>query len=172
VRRMTTGSSKLFRRLSDDSAQKNSSITSSKLKRQNHQTMASTNLISMMRSKGAPFTDELLERMSDSECWRWVYTHNKPKKSKSKNYIPQHTICFTGFTLSRKKELTDLALASGWCVISSPNNSMSHLCTGETPGPSKIERANEICAMIIPESDFLDMLGHSPAPKNDDGLLL
>lgn len=130
--------------------------------------MASDNLIGMMRSKGAPFTDDILKRMSDGDCWRWIYAHNKPKKPKTETHIPKRTVCFTGFTLTRKEELTELAASSGWCVVKSPNSRMSHLCTGETPGPSKIEKAHQIGAMIIPESNFLAMLSDSSGPKKND----
>ena len=35
---------------------------------------------------------------------------------------------------------------------------MSHLCTGENPGPKKIEKARKIGASVIAESDFLILL--------------
>lgn len=111
----------------------------------------------MMRSNGAPFQDELLKRMSDGECWQWMYA-NKPKKPKAIKQAPHRTVCFTGFTAARKDELTNLASSAGWRVIVSPGPTMSHLCAGETPGPKKIEKAQKQGATVIVESDFLALL--------------
>jgi NAD-dependent DNA ligase len=119
--------------------------------------MASKDVISMMRSNGAPFPDSLLQAMSDNECWQWMYA-TKPKKPKAIKQPPQRTVCFTGFTLVRKEELTTIAVNSGWRVLKKVGPTMSHLCTGETPGPAKIEQALGLGAKVVAEAEFLALL--------------
>ena len=121
--------------------------------------MASQHLIRMLRSNGAPFTDELLERMSDHECWQWRYANpGKPPKAKAPKAPPTKTVCFTGFLVARKHELWEIARRAGWTVIESAGTTMSHLCTGETPGEKKIEKALRQGATVLSEAEFLGVI--------------
>ena len=118
--------------------------------------MASEHVIQMMRSNGAPYPDDLLERMSDQECWVWRYAN--PGKPKFPKLPPQRTVCFTGFVAVRKEELMHIAHAAGWHLLQTAGTTMSHLCTGDTPGEKKIEKALKQGTTIISESEFLKLL--------------
>ena len=119
--------------------------------------MATDDVIRMLRSNGAPYPDDLLKKMSNYECWQWMYA-NKPKKPKAPKQAPQRAVCFTGFTQARKQELMDIADHSGWRVVQTVGPTMSHLCTGEKPGPSKIEKANKMRASILAEVSFIALI--------------
>lgn len=125
----------------------------------NAKLMASEHVIRMMRSNGAPYPDDLLERMSDHECWVWRYANpGKPTNPKFPKPPPQKTVCFTGFAAARKEELMHIAHAAGWHPLQTAGTTMSHLCTGETPGEKKIEKALKQGTTIISESEFLALL--------------
>lgn len=124
--------------------------------------MASEQVIRMMKSNGAPYPVAMLERMSDHECWQWRYANpGKPPKPKVPKAAPQKTVCFTGFLAARKHELWEIAGRAGWTVVQSAGATMSHLCTGEDPGPKKIEKAIQQGATILSEAGFLKSIEFS-----------
>jgi NAD-dependent DNA ligase len=101
-------------------------------------------------AKGAPFTEEEMNGMSDSEGWAWVY-ENFPPKNVPK--LPE--ICFTGFDLSRKAELKKIAEDCGFKCVTQVTKNLKFLCTGENAGPSKIKDAKKQGVQIISEQDFI-----------------
>lgn len=112
--------------------------------------MASKNVIGMMISKGAPFSIEQIEMMSDSECWKWVYKNFPPKPHDGR---PQ--ICFTGFKPEERKKVEDIAIKAGYRVVKSVTVRLSVLVMGEVPGPSKLKKAKGQGAKIISQKEFI-----------------
>ena len=125
--------------------------------------MASERVIRIMLSRGSPFTDEILDRMSDHECWKWIYDNPKKPKKPAPKPQPSRTVCFTGFRPAREEELSQIAASHGWRVIGEAGKTMSHLCTGDKPGPKKLEKARHQGAVILSESEFLKLLSGSVA---------
>lgn len=90
----------------------------------------------ILRSRGAPFTDEEIESISDREGWNWIYS-NKPV------YTPKPhmtEICFTGFRKEEKDELEEKANSIGFKIARSVTKKLDYLCIGETAGPSKLKK--------------------------------
>jgi len=76
--------------------------------------MPSTKLVQILRSKGAPFTDDELERMSDRDAWAWIYTHDaanrRPKDARLE-------VCLTGFATDEKDGMAAIALTRMGLII-------------------------------------------------------
>jgi len=118
--------------------------------------MASPNVIAMLRSKGAPYSDEELANLSDAEGWKWIYGNQPPKLRHPK---PKGTeVCFTGFRDEERATLEAEALAVGVVVKTSVTKTLAVLVTGETPGPSKVEKARNQGAAILNAEEFRQML--------------
>lgn len=77
--------------------------------------MASAKAANILRSKGAPFAEEEIDRMPDHLAWQWIYADDK-KTSEAKERARCPEICFTGFTPSEKNELGVLAAEAGFTV--------------------------------------------------------
>ncbi|MEI7819746.1 MAG: hypothetical protein WCK55_02425 [Verrucomicrobiota bacterium] len=101
--------------------------------------MAQYKLIQQMRSRGAPYPDELLKKLSDSECYAWLAKNPKTAKRLAiPKQKPHKKIHFTGFREARKHELMTMAIEGGWTPVVSGSAARSHLCIGETPSKDKI----------------------------------
>jgi NAD-dependent DNA ligase len=112
--------------------------------------MVSEKVRRILISRGAPYTDEELEDMSDSEGWDWIYSSRPPKQHCN---LPE--ICFTGFRASRKAELQAVAKDRGFKCVTRVTHNLSFLCTGDDPGPTKLKEATEHGVPIISEEKFL-----------------
>ena len=97
--------------------------------------MVSEKVRRSLGSRGAPFTDEEIEDMSDQEGWAWIYASRPPKQDKA---FPE--ICFTGFGASRKAELQGIAKGCGFKCVTDVTKNLRFLCTGEDPGPVKLKK--------------------------------
>ena len=112
--------------------------------------MASYKVKMILRSKGAPFSDEEIDLMSDKDGWQWIYGNKSV-------YTPkQHIteICFTGFRKEEKAELEQKAISVGFNISRSVTKKLDYLCIGETAGPSKLQKAKEQGAEIITYEDL------------------
>lgn len=118
--------------------------------------MASENVIGMMVEKGSPFSVEQLRGMDDRECWRWIYAHFPPKTKRPRTSKPE--ICFTGFRPDERANMEKLAAQNGYRVVRCVTVKLKVLVTGEAPGPSKLAKARQQGATILPASAFLALL--------------
>jgi hypothetical protein len=92
-------------------------------------------------SRGAPFTDEEMEDMSDQEGWAWIYASRPPKQDHD---FPE--IFFTGFGTPRKAELQAVAKNHGFKCVTCVTKSVTFLCTGKEPGqPNSEELLSKRC---------------------------
>lgn len=114
--------------------------------------MVSEKVRRILVSRGAPFTEEEMENMSDRQGWDWIYTSRPLKRKRDDHNLPE--ICFTGFG-SRKAELKAIAENNGFKCVTKVTKNIRFLCTGEDPGPAKLKEARERGVPIISEGEFL-----------------
>lgn len=120
--------------------------------------MPSEKLTAILRSK-SPFSSDEIAAMSEAEGWRWVYQSKPVKKDHS------HEICFTGFDAAERAELETLAGTVGMTVKESVTKTLAYLCVGETPGPSKIEKAKRQGVPLLNRTQFLELLSDGVLPS-------
>ena len=96
--------------------------------------MASDKMKRMLRSKGQYHTEEQLEKMSDRDCWAWIYERFPPETKKPKDNRPQ--VCFTGFNDTDRAAL-ELQAAERFAVVSSVTAKLKTWLTGPQPRPVK-----------------------------------
>jgi NAD-dependent DNA ligase len=118
--------------------------------------MLSERVRRILIAKGAPFTGEEMDCMSDSEGWAWIYENFPPENAPK---LPE--MCFTGFDLSRKAELQKIAEDCGFKCVTKVTKNLKFLCTGKNAGPSKIKEANKQGVQIISEQDFISKYSKS-----------
>jgi BRCT domain type II-containing protein len=81
--------------------------------------------------------------MSDGEGWKWHYANKPPAQRK----LPE--VCFTGFSDSEKDSLHQLATQHGYKVVTTVTRHLEVLCTGENPGPMKLQKAGQQKQVIV-----------------------
>ena len=91
--------------------------------------------------------------LSDAEAWKLVYSIS-PKKPRDNRL----EICFTGFGVTKKKTLNDLASRKNMKVVNSVTKNLHILCIGENAGPKKIEKAKAQGVEIINEKQLSEFL--------------
>ena len=81
------------------------------------------------------------------------------EKSKSvNNRLSNKKIIVTGTFSSSRDELKDKILFLGGTISSSISKNIDFIICGENPGPTKIEKANQLGLKIISEEDFYEMI--------------
>ncbi len=90
---------------------------------------------------------------------------NKNRDGSPVGKVEANEICFTGFSSKRKKELIDLAKNSGFVVRSSATTYLDFLICGSNAGPSKIEKAKSIGAIVMTEDEFIHILDTGELPE-------
>lgn len=125
--------------------------------------MATKKLVQILRSKGAPFTPDEMNQISDKEAWAWVYKNFPPKKKRSQDLSSIHKpkICFTGFTQEEKLELITIS-GSLFKVCNNVVVGLDILVTGQAPGSRKLEDAARQNAKIIDRNEFMKILKKHP----------
>ena len=99
-----------------------------------------------------------LEYLSERQGWQIVYSL-KPKKE------PKVEICFTGFSVSEKKELTIFAEQNNFYIAKSITVNLNFLCCGKNAGPSKIKKADEQNVIILNKEEFYNLLETGEIPS-------
>jgi NAD-dependent DNA ligase len=105
-------------------------------------------------------TKEDVQALSESEAWALVKA-TRAKKAQDNRL----EICFTGFSLSKKKELTDIAERYNIKVVSSVTKKLDFLCGGENAGPKKIEKAESQGVQFLTEAQFIRLVETGELPK-------
>lgn len=82
------------------------------------------------------------------------------KQTQISNALAGKTFVITGSyaTPQRRKELEELVVAHGGKLVDSVSSKTSYIVAGENPGPSKIQKAQQLGIPIITETDFLQMI--------------
>ena len=111
--------------------------------------MPSEKAVMILKSK-TNLTEEEINKLSDSEAWKIIYSFRSNKEKDNRLQI-----CFTGFNEDRKKELIGVAENSKLKVTSSVTKSLDFLCIGNNAGPKKMETAINQGVQILKEDEFI-----------------
>jgi NAD-dependent DNA ligase len=117
--------------------------------------MASERPTRILRSK-TDMTLAEIAKLTDAEAWRFIYSLGGYKNRKQKDNRPQ--ICFTGFSAGKKEALTNLASNHGFKVVTSVTRKLDYLVSGESPGPTKLEKAKSQGVPILNEEEFIKLI--------------
>jgi DNA ligase (NAD+) len=117
--------------------------------------MASEKAARILRKREAPFTQDQITTMPESQAWAWIYANDREfSTKKSQARIPE--VCFTGFTDSERDMLSDAARQVGLHVKDSVTKNLLILVIGENAGPSKIAKAEKQRCIITDRDGFAD----------------
>ena len=104
-------------------------------------------------------TPEQVSELEDGEAWGIVYSLN-PKKPKD----TREQIHFSGFGVSKKKELTERADAFGLRVVTRVTKGLVYLCVGANAGQVKMAQAEEQGVQCLSEEEFLNLISTGGLP--------
>ena len=119
--------------------------------------MASQKPTRILLSKTDLNSDEV-SNLSDTDAWKLIYSFRKKADTSLQ-------ICFTGFGVSKKKELVHIAENSNMKVVSSVTKKLDFLCGGGNSGPKKIEKAESQGVQFLTESQFINLIETGETPK-------
>ena len=110
--------------------------------------MASQKPTMILLSKTDLSEDEI-SKLSDSEAWKIIYS------TRAQRIVDNRLqVCFTGFGVSVKKELTELATVNNFNVVKSVTKKLDFLVGGANAGPKKIEQAELQGVQFLTEEQF------------------
>jgi NAD-dependent DNA ligase len=119
--------------------------------------MASEKAAKILWKREAPFTQEEIAAMPEGQAWGWIRVHDRNLRDrKAQAKLPQ--ICFTGFKVSEKEKLTQLANQIGLEVKEPVTKNLTILVIGDNAGPSKVAKAKAQDCTIFTKDDFMDYL--------------
>ncbi len=95
--------------------------------------MASEKPSMILKSK-ADMTSEEISALSDAEAWKVIYSSRQRRAKDNRLHV-----CFTGFGLSKKQELANLALVNRFKDVYSVTKKLDYLVGGDNAGPKKCE---------------------------------
>ena len=124
--------------------------------------MASEKVSRILKARGAPFRDEEISAMGDSEGWAWIYANKAPKKRLPTRRSTE--VCFTGFNPTDKGLLMDEAIAAGVVVRSGVTKGLTHLCAGPNAGPAKLAKAKKQGVKLIDVEGFRALVEQDAKP--------
>lgn len=113
--------------------------------------MAGEKVTQILKSR-SKFSAEQISEMSDAQGWEWIYANAKPKKEKLSQ------ICFTGFSIAEKEELSALAKSTNLEVVASVTKSLAFLCAGDNAGPAKLKKATDQGTTVLTKDNFLHLI--------------
>ena len=118
----------------------------------------SVKLRSILLSK-TELTEIQLEVMTEREDWRIVYSL-RSKETKEKEI----EVCFTGFSPSDKKELSQIAIDNDIHIAKSVTKGLMFLCCGGNAGPSKMKKAEKQGVRLIDKTAFFNIIETGEIP--------
>jgi len=92
-----------------------------------------------------------VSNLSDDDAWKLIYSFRRKVDTSLQ-------VCFTGFGVSKKKELIHIAAINNMKVVSSVTKKLDFLCGGDNAGPTKIEKAELQGVQFLTESQFLNLI--------------
>lgn len=95
-----------------------------------------------------------VDTMSEAEAWRAVYSLPKPTPKKDL----RTRVCFTGFGVSEKAELTELAERAGHVPTAGVTKKLSLLVCGENAGPVKMEKAGAQGVNLVTGAEYRELV--------------
>ena len=122
--------------------------------------MPSEKLTRILLAK-SPFSSDEITAMSEADGWHWVYKNRPLAKLEHKTL----EICFTGFGVSERTQLENLASIQGMAVRTSVTTSLKFLCVGENAGPSKVKRAQSQGVTFLNREQFMELISDGVLPS-------
>lgn len=119
-----------------------------------------TEKATMILQSKTDMTKEQIADLTDTEAWNLIYSIRNTKAKDNRLQV-----CFTGFGLSKKVELTNLAQDKKFNVVASVTKKLDFLCGGETAGPRKLEKAIEQGVQILSENEFINLIETGEVPN-------
>lgn len=113
----------------------------------------------ILKAKTDMSKDEIA-KLSDSEAWKLIYTIRTTKAKDNRLQV-----CFTGFGISKKIELENLAQENRFKVVSSITKKLDFLVCGDNSGPKKIEKAKSQGVELINEIEYVHLLQTGELPQ-------
>jgi NAD-dependent DNA ligase len=114
--------------------------------------MPNPKLIQILRSR-SDLTDDQIIGLSDDQAWDLIYEiDDREKAERAANRKP--TVCFTGFNKADKAAMEDAATKVGLKPVQNVSMSLEYLVLGETPGQTKIAKAEEAEVKILHAHEF------------------
>ncbi|ALS99315.1 BRCT domain-containing protein [Lacimicrobium alkaliphilum] len=123
--------------------------------------MASEKPTMILKSK-SDLSSEKIAALTDAEAWKMIYSM-RTKKAKDNRL----QVCFTGFGVSKKNELTDLANDNRFKVVASVTQKLDYLVGGENAGPKKIEKAEAQGVQFLREEQFIHFVETGEVPAQN-----
>jgi NAD-dependent DNA ligase len=121
--------------------------------------MPSEKLTRALRSK-TTLSDAEIASLNESEGWRALYEIARSTRDR------RDQICFTGFGKVEYDELEKDAAETGWLkVVGSVTTKLAFLCTGDTPGPAKVGKAEKLGAIFINRDEFRVLINDGVVPR-------
>jgi len=120
--------------------------------------MAGEKVTRILRAK-SPLSNEEIAAMPDSQGWDWIYANAKPRKEKLTK------VCFTGFSVVEKEELSQLAGNASLTVVGTVTKNLAFLCCGENAGPAKLQSAREKGCLVLTKDQFILLLETGELPS-------
>jgi NAD-dependent DNA ligase len=122
--------------------------------------MASEKPTMILLSKSDMGKDEI-SNLSDAEAWKLIYSLRTARAKDTRLQV-----CFTGFGVSKKQELIDIAGKNNIKVVSSVTKKLDFLCGGENAGPKKIEKAESQGVQFLTEDQFIQLIETGEIPHS------
>jgi BRCT domain type II-containing protein len=117
----------------------------------------SDKLLRIIRSK-TELTETEIENLTEQKGWNIVYSLTVKKEK-------HNEICFTGFSPSEKKEITQIAENHNFHIAKSVTTNLTFLCCGDNAGPSKMDKAEKQGAVILNKEEFYKLIQTGEIPK-------
>ena len=115
--------------------------------------MPNPTLIQILRSR-THLTDEQILQLSDGEGWKIIRELDDAKRKE----MDKPEICFTGFNLAAREELEKNAMIKGYRVRKTVTKKLDVLVLGETPGETKIAKAESQGVQILQLHEYQNIL--------------
>lgn len=119
--------------------------------------MPTSQLIQILRSKSS-LTDAQIIELTDDDAWKIIYEIDAREKAE-RDAKRRDTVCFTGFSKADKSRLEKIATDNGLKPVSGVSQSLSYLVIGDTPGESKISKAETAGVKILQAHEFEQLFG-------------
>lgn len=114
--------------------------------------MPSPKLIQILRSR-SDLADEQILELTDEQAWSIIYELDAKEKA-DREAKRMSTVCFTGFSKADKAAIEAVATQCGLKQVSGVSKSLKYLVLGETPGESKVIKAQELGVDILHAHEF------------------
>jgi NAD-dependent DNA ligase len=106
----------------------------------------------ILLSRGMPLLE--IQALTEGQAWDAV-NETEPR---ARQAAPRRLhVCFTGFAPDEREALESMAIEAGHDVTRSVIKSLDILVCGDTPGPSKLEKARSQAVEILTAAEYKEL---------------